>query len=92
MPARKQLRRAVVRHRLHRPRPSGIPKALRSTPRGQHGVHHHPGDGDVQPDGQSEARNLAMLRKRPLREKKNVVSTIGSATTDRVMWLIRMPR
>ena len=33
---------------------------------------------------------LRCCRKRPLREKKKVVSTIGSATTESTTWLIRM--
>src|ERR1700691_1466557 len=30
-------------------------------PCGEHGVHHNPGDGDVEPDGQREPGELAVL-------------------------------
>jgi len=52
----------------------------------------HAGERNVKPDGEGEARDAAVHGEAAVREKKNVVSTIGRATMERITWLAKMER
>jgi hypothetical protein len=53
---------------------------------------HHAGDRNVEPDGERQACDSAVHRESTRQREKNVVSTIGRATMERITWLAKMER